>query len=667
MRLKLGIIAVLGALCLPSAQVLAKPQPSFLCSEAISDAQKAICFSEELSQLDIRMARAYQSVLAGAIDKAATKKEQKQWLAKRDDCESAECIKAIYIDRIAALTTKDAAAKKAGTYVVANVGPPPEDFLRLQSDLSTAKDRTISKMPAGTALEVLQRQVDGWVHVKRIDTGQVGWAFSGTSQKRTIVWQSDKGDGIDASRRTGGTYIIANTVAPKNYLELRSETSETSGRVIARLANGTEVKILQRGVTGWVHLQVAVSRQTGWVNAGSKDKALIQWRPAKQQPDLPKVGRYVVANTLAPSYSVPLRAQPLVSSDNQIGTLPNDTELRVLQPNVQGWVFVQVIRTGQKGWVFSGTDVTRYIVWRPEKTAQIDAATRKGGTYIIANTVASNNFLPMYSDTSTTTGRMIAKLANGTAVQILQRDVTGWVHLQVTNSRQKGWVNVGNKDPAMIIWRPDPPKTGSYVIANQLAPKFSATLRATPYFAAGNAIVELPNGTPVLVLKSKIEGWVPVQVVATGQKGFVFSNTLDKPYIVWQDTPGAETLTMCNAQNLRGCSNADLCYAINVVVSGSPDQKQALQDVISQGPLRLNPVFLAAFNGSILAGMNSDSARIFAKSKVKNGDRSTETPGADSAAMAVLRAYYQTAFANAPELTDYISEALRRPFACPKI
>jgi uncharacterized protein len=59
---------------------------SFDCAKARTAAEKMICADAELSKLDERMAAAYAKTLARTKDKGKLKREQKEWLTRRDKC-----------------------------------------------------------------------------------------------------------------------------------------------------------------------------------------------------------------------------------------------------------------------------------------------------------------------------------------------------------------------------------------------------------------------------------------------------------------------------------------------------------------------------------------------------------------------------------------------------
>lgn len=62
-------------------------------------------------------------------------------------------------------------------FFVANTRPP-DAFLSLRTQPSTAVGQQIEEMPNGTLLEVLERRSDGWWLVRNIRSQRVGWALS---------------------------------------------------------------------------------------------------------------------------------------------------------------------------------------------------------------------------------------------------------------------------------------------------------------------------------------------------------------------------------------------------------------------------------------------------------------------------------------------------------
>ena len=90
------ILATLTLLGMPSSAARAA---SFDCAKASSRVEKLICSDSELSQMDEAMAAAY-----GALDKSANlRRDQREWVKWRNACSAAECVRATYQSRLAAL------------------------------------------------------------------------------------------------------------------------------------------------------------------------------------------------------------------------------------------------------------------------------------------------------------------------------------------------------------------------------------------------------------------------------------------------------------------------------------------------------------------------------------------------------------------------------------
>jgi hypothetical protein len=70
-------------------------------------------------------------------------------------------------------------------YYVANTRPP-DAYLALRTQPTSAFGQRIMTMPNGTALQVLQRRDDGWWRVKVLPSGPDGWALSGQGARRWI-------------------------------------------------------------------------------------------------------------------------------------------------------------------------------------------------------------------------------------------------------------------------------------------------------------------------------------------------------------------------------------------------------------------------------------------------------------------------------------------------
>lgn len=79
--------------------------------------ENVICSESEISALDDTLAAAYRSALADSGKVKSIKREQKNWLKKRDLCKNKDCIKNLYVQRINALSTLNPLPQKVGKCV----------------------------------------------------------------------------------------------------------------------------------------------------------------------------------------------------------------------------------------------------------------------------------------------------------------------------------------------------------------------------------------------------------------------------------------------------------------------------------------------------------------------------------------------------------------------
>lgn len=77
--------------------------PSFDCRRARNNAERAICADPGLADLDVRMARRYARMQNNVDGKAAQilRDEQREWLRRRDACETRSCVALMYETRAA--------------------------------------------------------------------------------------------------------------------------------------------------------------------------------------------------------------------------------------------------------------------------------------------------------------------------------------------------------------------------------------------------------------------------------------------------------------------------------------------------------------------------------------------------------------------------------------
>lgn len=103
-----------GALC-AAVLALSAQAASFDCSRASTKVEHLICDNPELSRLDDEMGAKFRSALDGGVDRAELVGGQKQWLAQRNSCQSAACVKSAYEQRLAELSVVATTGKPQNT------------------------------------------------------------------------------------------------------------------------------------------------------------------------------------------------------------------------------------------------------------------------------------------------------------------------------------------------------------------------------------------------------------------------------------------------------------------------------------------------------------------------------------------------------------------------
>lgn len=99
------LAAVAGVIGLGAGNIGAKAQ-SFDCSKASTRVERLICDNPRLGELDSDLAEAYQTALRDLPWASANRRiraEQKAWIARRDRCNNAGCVKRMYQMRLGQL------------------------------------------------------------------------------------------------------------------------------------------------------------------------------------------------------------------------------------------------------------------------------------------------------------------------------------------------------------------------------------------------------------------------------------------------------------------------------------------------------------------------------------------------------------------------------------
>jgi uncharacterized protein len=101
------------------------PAASFPCEKAATAVEKSICANEVVSELDEHLGRYYTAARAAlGAGKTCLAQDQKTWLKTRNACKDANCLKRVYLARLAALD-----ALQPGMTAVKNIELPRVDTL----------------------------------------------------------------------------------------------------------------------------------------------------------------------------------------------------------------------------------------------------------------------------------------------------------------------------------------------------------------------------------------------------------------------------------------------------------------------------------------------------------------------------------------------------------
>ena len=179
------------------------------------------------------------------------------------------------------------------------------------------------------------------------------------------------------------TYVVANTQPPDDYLSLRSDPSVSVGQRIAKMLNGTELRLLQGNLEGWARVEIVATGQKGWAFAGTDTTKYIVLRPTTTTAESTTssasepAGFFVVSNITATNGFIWLRSNASVSTGKQIAKLASGTALEVLDRSKGAWLRVKVVETGEEGWVFAGSDSTKYVIWKTKAAIAAEAAEEK--------------------------------------------------------------------------------------------------------------------------------------------------------------------------------------------------------------------------------------------------------------------------------------------------
>ncbi|MBD8068093.1 SH3 domain-containing protein [Bacillus sp. PS06] len=379
--------------------------------------------------------------------------------------------------------------------------------LNMRSSGST-NGSIILKLASGVKVTVLSES-NGWSKIKAY--GKEGYV---STQYLTV-----KSATPDVKPPVKEEVIIKYVnVSSNSTLNLRSSAT-TNATITAKLANGTEVKVLSES-NGWSKVQA--NGKEGYVST--------QYLTVKSAtPDVkPPVKEEVIIKYVNVSSNSTLNLRSSATTNATItAKLANGTEVKVLSES-NGWSKVQA--NGKEGYVS-----TQYLT---VKSATPDVKPPVKEEVIIKYVdVSSNSTLNLRSSASTN-ATITAKLAKGTEVKVLSES-NGWSKVQANG--KEGYVsseflsdkkeNIKEEDSS--VKTPDNQDSEELITTIKYVNVTSGSslkMRNKPSTDA-SVIVKLARSVEVEVL-SESNGWSKINVY--GHEGFVSSEflSLTKPEII---------------------------------------------------------------------------------------------------------------------------------------
>jgi hypothetical protein len=193
-------------------------------------------------------------------------------------------------------------------YYVANT-MPPDDYLALRTLPIGSAGQRITIMRNGTRLQLIQKLPNGWWQVKITETGQVGWAMSGSGNKQWIVCcaqesetpskqaldskgtqKQQEGDGNNKNKETesqvepsngqgkpGQTYYVS-LFPPYESMGFRFQPAK-QGQLIKALQNGDSLIFISKAESDYWRVKYPKTGAEGYVLSIIDGKPLLSPTP----------------------------------------------------------------------------------------------------------------------------------------------------------------------------------------------------------------------------------------------------------------------------------------------------------------------------------------------------------------------------------------------------
>ena len=200
----------------------------FDCGKATTLVERQICGTPDLGALDSRLDTEYKKVITDTDNAAAWQKDQRKWLAERNTCTTASCLRNRYVNRITLLRMTQQPTHWAGKWWrIDNSGSAPAELTISRVSRTSigfgiqASTGANSGDIAGTAK--LRDDASADFHGKAPDYAQCSLSFVHTLNRIEVTQQGNDAEcGAGQNVSYGGTYVQATQDPnPKADLVLR--------------------------------------------------------------------------------------------------------------------------------------------------------------------------------------------------------------------------------------------------------------------------------------------------------------------------------------------------------------------------------------------------------------------------------------------------------------
>jgi Bacterial SH3 domain len=124
-------------------------------------------------------------------------------------------------------------------------------------------------------------------------------------------------------------FYVANTRPPDAFLSLRTHPKTSRGQRIAKMSNGTALRVIEQRPDGWWYVRVIASGQEGWALAYHRNRTWIDCCITVSEPSVRAPADYIPVGFKSPSGNI--HCQAFAGRGTEGGSSKNLLRCDVLQ------------------------------------------------------------------------------------------------------------------------------------------------------------------------------------------------------------------------------------------------------------------------------------------------------------------------------------------------